>query len=146
MDLSFEEKSAWGSLLSISVASWLFFPVAIAHIQAGGEPVDLLFRALFVVGVVIAIEVVFHSATTMPKDREADERDAMIGLKADRYAGYVLAIGVALIIGQIVLRDAVPYAPQQQPIVLVAIYLMLAMTVSEASKPIAQIWFYRVGS
>jgi len=146
MDLSFEEKSAWGSLLGIGIASWLFFPTAIAHIEADGEPVDLIFRALFVVGVIIAIEIVYHIVTTVTsKDRETDERDAMISLKADRYAGYVLAFGVSWIIGLIILRSTVPYVPLEQSGILVAIYLLLAMTVSEAAKFIAQLWFYRVG-
>lgn len=146
MDLPFEEKSAWGSLLGIGIASWLFFPTAIAHIEAGGEPVDLIFRALFVVGVIIAVEIVYHMVTTVTsKDRETDERDAMISLKADRYAGYVLAVGVSWVIGHIILRSTVPYVPVEQPGILLAIYLSLAMTASEATKFIAQIWFYRVG-
>lgn len=146
MDLPFEEKSAWGSLLGIGIASWLFFPTAIAHIEAGGEPVDLIFRALFVVGVIIAVEIVYHIVTTVTsKDRETDERDAMISLKADRYAGYVLAVGVSWVIGHIILRSTVPYVPVEQSGILLAIYLSLAMTASEATKFIAQIWFYRVG-
>lgn len=146
MDMPFEEKSAWGSLLGIGIASWLFFPTAIAHIEAGGEPVDLIFRALFVVGVIIAVEIVYHIVTTVTsKDRETDERDAMISLKADRYAGYVLAVGVSWVIGHIILRSTVPYVPVEQPGILLAIYLSLAVTASEATKFIAQIWFYRVG-
>ena len=146
MDMPFEEKSAWGSLLGIGIASWLFFPTAIAHIEAGGEPVDLIFRALFVVGVIIAVEIVYHIVTTVTsKDRETDERDAMISLKADRYAGYVLAVGVSWVIGHIILRSTVPYVPVEQSGILLAIYLSLAMTASEATKFIAQIWFYRVG-
>ena len=59
MDISFEEKSAWGSLLALAIASWLFFPMAISHIAAGGEPVDLIFRAFFVIGVIIVLAVAF---------------------------------------------------------------------------------------
>jgi hypothetical protein len=147
MNLSFEEKSAWGSLLAIVVAAWLFFPRAVAHIAAGGELVDLALRVAFVIGVIIAIEVVYHAvAAANAKDRGSDERDAMIGLKADRIAGFVLAFGVVWIAGTIMVRSAAPGTPAVPSSVMVSIYLLLALTASEASKLMSQIWFYRAES
>ena len=147
MDMSFEEKSAWGSLPALAVASWLFFPMAIRHIAAGGEPVDLIFRALFVIGVIIAIEVVYHSVTAVSaKARETDERDLMISLKADRVAGYVLGFGVVWIAVIAFIENAVRWAPAAPSSTMMSIYLFLALTVSEASKCMLQIWFYRTES
>ena len=147
MDMSFEEKSAWGSLLALAVASWLFFPMAIRHTAAGGEPVDLIFRALFVIGVIIAIEVVYHSVTAVSaKDRETDERDLMIGLKAEVVSGYVLGFGVVWIAVVAFIEDLVPWAPAAPSSTMMSIYLFLALTVSEASKCLLQIWFYRTES
>ena len=101
MELSFEEKSAWGSLLAILVAAWLFFPVALTHTAAGGAIADLVSRLVFVVGVIIAIEIVYHSIIAARHGRqERDERDAEFDLKADRIAGYVLAFGVIWIVAR----------------------------------------------
>jgi hypothetical protein len=147
MDLSFEEKSAWGSLLAISVASWLFFPMAVAHIAAGGELIDLTFRIVFVIGVIIAIEIVYHAVIAgKSRNSDADERDAQFNLKADRIAGYVLGFGVVWIVGLIMIRSSLTGAPAVPSSVMVSIYLLMAITASEASKLLSQIWFYRAES
>ena len=144
MDMSFEEKTVWGSLLALAVASWLFFPVALSHIAAGGEPVDLIFRVVFVIGVIIVIEIVSHAVAVMSaRNHESDERDAMINMKADRISGYVLGFGVVWIAGSAFIRDAVPWAPAAPSSTMMSIYLFLALTVSEAFKCLLQIWFYR---
>jgi hypothetical protein len=144
MDMSFKEKSAWGSLLALAVASGLFFPMAISHVAAGGEPVDLIFRVFFVIGVIIVIEIVYHAvASVSAKNRETDERDVMINMKADRISGYVLGFGVVWIAGAAFIQSAVPWAPAAPSSTMMSIYLFLALTVSEASKCLLQIWFYR---
>lgn len=147
MDLSFEEKSAWGSLLAIGVASWLFFPDAIQHLSAGGDFSELMRKVVFVIGVIIVIEIVYHSiAASSSNEHDADERDRHISLRADRNAGCVLAVGVVIIVAQITLSSLTPRAPQLGSIDLVAVYLLLALTASEASKLLWQIWYYRTGS
>ena len=150
MDLSFEEKSAWGSLLAIAIASWLFFPVAVAHIAAGGELIDLASRIAFVIGVMIVIEIVYHAVIAgKARNNDTDERDAQFNLKADRTAGYVLAFGVIWIVGMIMIRSSLSSsigAPAVPSSIMVSIYLLLALAASEASKLLSQIWFYRVES
>lgn len=147
MDLSFEEKSAWGSLLAIAIASWLFFPMAIAHTAAGGELVDLASRIVFVIGVIIVIEIVYHAVIAgKSRNNDTDERDAQFNLKADRIAGYVLAFGVIWIAGMIMIRGSLTGAPAVPSSIMVSIYLLLALTASEASKLLSQIWFYRAES
>ncbi len=88
MDLSFSEKSVWGSLLGIGVASYLFFPAAIAHIGVGGQPIGLLGDVIFIAGVLIAVEVVYHTLVAVSSDStDSDERDMLISLKADQILG-----------------------------------------------------------
>jgi len=147
MDLSFEEKSAWGSLLAIAIASWLFFPMAVTHIAAGGELIDLTPRIVFVIGVIIVIEIVYHAVIAgKSRNNDTDERDARFNLKADRIAGYVLAFGVVWIVGTIMIRSSLTGAPAVPSSIMVSIYLLLALTASEASKLLSQIWFYRAES
>ena len=93
MDLSFQEKSAWGSLLAIAVSSGLFYPLAVPHIANGGAFIDIMPRLIFVIGVIIVIEIVYHSIIAARSGVESsDERDKEFNLKADRLSGYVLAI------------------------------------------------------
>ena len=97
MEWSLEEKSAWGSLLAVSLSAWLFFPVALSHIAAGAPLVELTGRATLIVVVILIVEVVYHSlVAAVSKDTGKDERDALIGMKADKWAGYVLGFGVFL--------------------------------------------------
>ncbi|HNP64903.1 MAG TPA: hypothetical protein PKH39_13285 [Woeseiaceae bacterium] len=145
MDWSFEEKSAWGSLLAVVISSWLFFPVALTHLAAGGELRELAGRAILVVFVIVVVEIVYHSIFAIAsRNTGSDERDVLISMKADKWSGYVLAFGVCWIIGLIVVRDVLPGSPPPSS-VLIAIYLLLALTVSEASKILLQIWYYRTG-
>ena len=67
-------------------------------------------------------------------------------LKANSLSGYVLAIGIVLITGHILIRSVVAGAPSVPSSLLVSVYLMLALTVSEASKLVTQIWYYRVNA
>ncbi len=146
MEWSLEEKSAWGSLLAVSLSAWLFFPVALSHIAAGGALVELAGRATLVVVVILIVEIVYHSlVVAISKDTGKDERDVFISTKADKWAGYVLGFGVCWIIGLIVVRDLVP-SVQPPSSVLVSVYLLMALTISEASKILLQIWYYRTGS
>lgn len=143
MDASFSEKSVWGSLLGIAIASYLFFPDAIAHINGGGQLTGLFGNVLFIVGVLIAVEIVFHTIAGASSDStERDERDALISLKADRNAGYALGFGAVWIVGLALFGSmhadtSIPETP------MVAIYLLLALTASEGIKLVSQLWYYR---
>ncbi len=144
--MSFEEKSAWGSLFALAFASWLFFPDAFAHLNAGGHPLALTGKAIFVVGVIIVIEIVYHVLLALTsKNLDADERDRQITLKADSYSGYVLGIGIFIVIGHIITSGVVPDATSELSNAMIAVYLLLALTVSEVSKLLWQVWYYRKG-
>jgi hypothetical protein len=119
----------------------------VPHIANGGAFIDILPRLIFVIGVIIVIEIVYHSIIAARSGVESsDERDKEFNLKADRLSGYVLAIGIVLITGHILIRSAIAGAPPLPSSLLVSVYLMLALTVSEASKLVTQIWYYRVNA
>jgi len=145
MDLSFSEKSVWGSLLGIAIASYLFFPDAINHINEGGQPIGLFGNVIFIVGVLIAVEVVYHTLVGASSDSTgSDERDALISLKADRNAGYALGFGAFWIVGLVMFADLRADTNALETS-MVAIYLLLALTASEVVKLTSQLWYYRTG-
>jgi hypothetical protein len=96
--MSFREKLAWISLVSITgFAGFYFWSIGYAP-PTKGHPVATLFSAvvaLIVVQTVLSIAVAIHK----PKEAQAprDERDKLIDLKSARiaYSGLVSAIAVA---------------------------------------------------
>jgi hypothetical protein len=98
------------------------------------------------IGVIVVVEVLYHSIVALTsKDQSSDERDKLIGMRADRNSGYVLAVGVMAVIGHIIASGIVPQAPTALPNSIIAVYLLLALTVSEMSKLLWQVWYYRTG-
>lgn len=94
MDLSFQEKSLWLMLLSLSgVFGWYFWTVLPTH-AANVLPHQVL---LFVLAVVLLVstQIVGHAVIAlMDRRSETDERDRLIQLKGTRNAACVLATGV----------------------------------------------------
>ena len=145
MDLSFQEKSAWGLLIGIVAVSIFYFPMAFRIVANVTHPAPLI--AISVVGVValIFIEAVYHAIIAAPSgEAPADERDQLIDLKAERIAGFALGVGLFSLVGWIIVRSAVPWSQAQQPLTI-AVIILLTLTVSEIVKLICQIWYYRTG-
>ena len=102
MDLTFQEKSIWTSLITTVVLFGIYFIMAfqvLAIDDLSEVPAKFTIGALFT-GVVIAfvvIEVVVHIVLALSSPPEIeDERSKLISLKATRNAAIVLAIGVWL--------------------------------------------------
>ena len=144
MDLSFQEKSAWGLLAGILVVSAVYFPAALDIVEYAGNPIALI--AISAVGVIalVVIEVVYHIIIAIPGGDDSDERDQLIDLKAERNAGFVLGIALFVLVGHIIVVSIVPQAPQLS-VLLVGVYIIAALTLSEVAKLVSQIWYYRVG-
>ncbi|MBF8269807.1 MAG: hypothetical protein HW386_1516 [Gammaproteobacteria bacterium] len=94
--MSFREKSAWITLISILLVSILYF----LHMPVpfGLPPEPWMFHALLVcVALFIAIEVIAYIVLYLrfPKDARTpkDERERLIDLKATAIAAYVYVIG-----------------------------------------------------
>lgn len=94
--MSFREKSAWISFLSILLVFGIYFS-GIGMAMAGRVEYSDVVRLFFkLVGLFIVLEIVLHAIVAVCAPREArreDERERLIGLKADRVAAYVLSIG-----------------------------------------------------
>ena len=144
MDLSFQEKSAWGLLAGILVVSAFYFPRALDIVEYAGNPIALI--AISVIGVIalVVIEIVYHIIIAIPGGDEADERDALIDLKAERNAGFVLGFSLFVLVGHIIVVSIVPHAPELS-VLLVGVYIIAALTLSEVAKLVSQIWYYRAG-
>jgi hypothetical protein len=95
--MSFREKTAWITLLTLIFASLLFILHPPLQLTLAPEPshfsflVLLLSIATFVIIEIVAIVVV---ALWSPRDAKApfDERERLIALKARSFAWYVLAV------------------------------------------------------
>ena len=100
--MSFREKSAWISFISILLVFGIYF-AAVGFEMAGRLSYSQTF-SLFVqlVIVLVVLEVVSHVAVAMraPLDARvpADEREKLINLRAHRVAGNTLAVGVLVAI------------------------------------------------
>lgn len=95
--MSFREKSAWISFLSILLVFGIYFS-GIAMAMAGHVEYSNVVRMFFkLIGLFIVLEIVLHVTVAVRAPREArapeDERERLIGLKADRVAAYVLSVG-----------------------------------------------------
>ena len=145
MDLSFQEKSAWGLLIGIVVVSIFYFPAAFRIVGHVTHPAPLI--AISVVGVValVIIETVYHIIIAVPsRDAPADERDQLIDLKSERVASIALGLGLFGLVGWIFARSALPTLQGPQPLTI-AVVILLAITASEIVKLVCQIWYYRTG-
>ncbi len=144
MDLSFQEKSAWGLLSGILVVSAFYFPRALDIVEYAGNPVALI--GISVVGVValVVIEIIYHIIIAIPGGEESDERDKLIDLKAERNGSIVLGLTLFLLVGHIIAQN-IAFAGDGPSALLVAVYIIAAITAAEVAKLASQIWFYRAG-
>jgi len=140
--MSFREKSAWISLLAY-LGIYGFYFINVAATLTRGDTEGTQFLGLFGQSVVLFVIVIIVgtviAAVTAPRDAQApeDEREKLIGLKANSASSYVLASGVVLTIGVIFfgVRDF-----------LVINLLFFSLVVSEIYKNVAQIVLYRRGA
>jgi hypothetical protein len=142
MNLSFQEKSAWGLLAGILVVSAFYFPAALRIIADTGHPVPLIVVSAVGVAAIVVIETVYHVVIAVSGDTQVDERDRFIDLKAERNGGFALGLALVSLVGHIVLQY-IRLEGQGPNALTLAIYIIGAMTVAECVKLISQIWYYR---
>ena len=138
MDTSFAEKSAWIQLLSLVVGLGGYLAVAGLMLSKGVSALPA-FVPVFAVAIVlvVAINVAGHVvAAVWSRADEADERDRLIGWRAESRSAWILGVGViAAIIALIGSVDGV----------WVAHVLLVSLFGSEAVKEVLQIVYYRRG-
>jgi hypothetical protein len=139
--MSFREKSAWISLLTIVVVSILFLLELPYPWTLTPTPSGFLFRVLLAaIATFVVIAIVAHVvvAALAPRDARAqgDERERLIALRATRLSGFVYAV---LSLGSIALihlganQFALGYA------------VLFSFVLAEAVNCIARIVYFRRG-
>lgn len=135
---SFEERSVWIQLISLLLVLAGYGFVA-RQMFAAGVTVLPAYAAVFTVTVVLMVAVLIAghivAALTTRRD-DADERDRIIGWRAESYSGWVVATGVVLGLAGMVLS---------LPNLWIAHLLLLSLFLSEILKLALQLVFYRRG-
>lgn len=147
MDLTFKEKSTWGLLLGIVLVSVYYFPQAFDAVNGAAGSWRLVGLSIAGVIALIAIEIVYHViiAAVSPSETGEDERDKLIDLKAERAAGFALGFILFWIVGRIIATTAMPELGEPS-VLMVAVWILAAITASEVVKLLAVIAYYRVGN
>lgn len=140
--MSFEEKSAWGSLLALTLVSGWYFPKAIAIVNVSPSSAPLIAISVIWIVAMIVILAIYHGVIAM-WGYGTDERDRLIELKAERIAAHVLGVSLLFIVGHVMFNLMRSDAADIQPLAM-AVWVLLAMAFGEAVKYIAQIAYYRV--
>ena len=138
MDTSFEEKSAWIQLVGLVVGLGGYLVVAGLMLSNGVSALPA-FVPVFAVAIVlvVAINIAGHVvAAVASRSHEADERDRLIGHRAESRSSWILGVGVIGAITALILSvDGV----------WVAHLLLIALWSSEVAKDVLQIVYYRRG-
>ncbi|MDZ7791446.1 MAG: hypothetical protein U5L08_13315 [Xanthomonadales bacterium] len=144
--MSFQEKSAWGTLVSLLVIGALYF----SSVWNLWRAEQLHMAAMFglSVGFTILLTVVlvgYHLiVAAISGGQDEDERDRLIGWRAGNSSGIVLGVAVISIVLMIIAGGMVDDPFWQQPVVI-ANALMLAVLLSMIVELALTIWFHRKG-
>jgi hypothetical protein len=138
MNASFEEKSVWIQLVSLVAVLGSYFAIA-GLMLSKGVMVIAAYVSLFIVAVVLLVIVlvaghIVVAVASKPEGR--DERDRLIGWRAESNTGWILAVGVCAAITGLVASIENVY---------VAHLLVLSMLLSEVAKCVLQLVYYRRG-
>lgn len=138
MNASFEEKSVWVQLTSILLCLGIYFFIALQMLSSG---VDVLpvYVPLFTIAVIsiVLINIAGHIVVAVTGvSTSRDERDRLIGWRAESNSSWILVSGV--IISIICLIASVKT-------VWVAHLLLLSLFIAEVVKYVIQLVYYRMG-
>ncbi len=144
MDMTFQEKSAWGLLLGIGLVSFFYFPAAFDIAASGPRPIALIGISIAGVIALVIIEAIYHAliAGRSGSDGAKDERDVLIDMRSERNASYVLGVGLFWLVGHIIATHSIA---EIEPVggLTIAVWILAALTASEVAKLMLQIWYYR---
>lgn len=138
MGASFEEKSVWVQLFATVLALGAYFVVAGRMFWAGVTAlpayVPLFAVAVVLMVVLLVVGIVVAAISGRPEGR--DERDRLIGWRAESNSGWLLAVGV---LGAI---TAMIFSIE---IVWIAHLLLLSLLGSEVLGQVLRLVYYRRG-
>lgn len=138
MDTSFEEKSVWIQLVGLVVGLGGYL-VAAGLMLSNGVNALPAYVPVFTVAIilVVAINIAGHVvAAIVGRTDEADERDRLIGCRAESRSSWILGVGVIGAITALILSVGT---------VWVAHLLLISLFGSELAKEVLQIVYYRRG-
>ena len=138
MNASFEEKSIWIQLTSILLSLGIYFFIA-AQMLFSGVDVLPVYVPLFVIAVIwiVVINAVGHIVIgIIDRSTSRDERDRLIGWRAESNSSWILGFGT--IVAIVCLITSVK-------VVWVAHLLLLSLFLAEIVKYAFQIVYYRQG-
>ena len=138
LGVSFEERSVWIQLISLTLALAGYAFIAWQMFRAGVTALPA-YVAVFAVSVVLMVIVIVggHVAVAIASRPEGrDERDRLIEWRAESNSGWLLGVGVLTGITALVLAV---------PSVVVAHLLLLSLYLSEILKLLLQVVYYRRG-
>lgn len=138
MNASFEEKSVWVQLISLVIGLGLYFAIA-GSMLYDGVNVLLAYMPLFAVAVVfiVAVNVAGHVAlAVLGRPDGPDERDRLIGWRAESNSSWILGVGVLAAIACMIVSIGE---------VWVAHLLLLSLFIAEVAKDVMQLVYYRRG-
>jgi uncharacterized membrane protein len=139
--MSFREKSAWISFVSIALVSGIYFGKVAQRLITGRGHGVAASVFLGLVAALIVLEAGLHIAIAIQSPREArtpkDERERLIDMKATRIAFPVLLVCVFAAIGTLHLPGSSRF--------LMADAILLAIVLAQLTRFGAQIVFHRRG-
>lgn len=149
-ELSFKEKSILISLVAVLFVYGSYF----ADMVSGFSTPSLgamLTTSIWLVIALITIEVALHVTIAAFDTKDAgtaeDERDVLVSGRAARISQGVLAFGVVLVIGRVVIRGAMDEAAGVTEVTMfeVANLLLFFLVLSELVNYGAKLVYYRRG-
>jgi H+/gluconate symporter-like permease len=149
MNLSFQEKSIAGSLAATIFVYANYFGRSL-QLWLENTPDDhAVARLVGTITLLVVIEVIYQIVIAIAeRPAPKDERDRFIDAKANRNAYAVLVIGLAHLIGGVLIAEGVSYQNWSfLPLTpfLLAQAALAALIVAEVVKGVTQLYYYRAG-
>lgn len=152
-NFSTREKNLWSELMVDIVVGLFYFPKMIAMMISGADLTGRGMAGLITETVILAIVagiIISIFLHTQKKPEEVDERDHLFDARGSRIAFSVLALCIALIMGNIIVYEMLPEAVKDRAVlnlssVVIAHLLLLSLFLSSVIKTIVQLFFYRRG-
>lgn len=144
--MSFTEKSAWGTLISLLVIGALYFSSVLNLWQADQLHLAALFGLSVGFSILLTVVLVgYHIIVAAISGAEdEDERDRLISWRAGNISGIVLGMAVVSTVLAIIVGGMVGNTFWQQPVIIVNA-LMLGVFLATVVELALTIWFHRRG-
>ena len=138
MNASFEEKSVWVQLISMVVVLGSYLVKAAGMLSEGITSlmayVPLFLSAVLLLVTVLVVGHIVVAIAGGPE--ESDERDRLIGWRAESRSSWILSVGVLAALAGLIMSVET---------VLIAHLLLFTMLLTDVAKYVFQIVYYRTG-